>query len=131
MLNILLIAAQVLEPSSITPADVTLRLSDGRPPKVYYPDQAMRLGVDGDVQARCVVGAGGKLEACELRAVSPANQGFDDSAGRLLPNIVVDPMAKDGQPTVGKSINLTIEYRSTGFRSVGPSREPRYSVKFK
>jgi hypothetical protein len=54
--------------------------------------------------------------------VSPGGQGFDDSAKRLLKDVVAIQVDKDGQPTAGKSIEFTIEYRSTG---------QRYSVTFK
>lgn len=105
MLTVLLMMAQ-MEALSLDSA--SLHTLSGRPIKVYYPDQAMRAGVDGVVQARCAVGPDARLEACELLSVAPAGQGFDDSAKRLLADIAAAPAGKDGQPTAGKSIQFTI-----------------------
>ncbi|USQ93740.1 energy transducer TonB [Caulobacter sp. RL271] len=126
-----LVMAQIATAAPLTPQDVELRHARRWPFSAYYPDQAQRMGVAGDVQARCLVNDKTRLENCELLSVTPAGRGFDDSAKRLLPDVVVDSVAKDGQPTAGRSITLTIEYRSTGLRSASSSRNPSYSVVFK
>lgn len=126
-----LIMAQIATAAPMTPQDVELRPARRWPFSAYYPDHAQRMGIAGDVQARCVVSDKARFENCELLSVTPAGHGFDDSAKRLLPDVVVDSVAKDGQPTAGRPITLTIEYRSTGLHSVGSSRSPHYSVVFK
>jgi len=130
MLLAWLAMAQVATAAPLTPKEVGFHHGrhafDG-----YYPDRAQRLGIAGDVQARCVIDENARLQACELLSITPTGEGFDDSAKRLLPDVVMDKVTKDGQPTAGKLVAFTIQYRSTGFRSVGTSHEPRYSVTFK
>ena len=126
-----LVMAQIAATTALTPKDVKLRPAGRYPFNAYYPDAAQRAGVAGDVQGRCQVSEGHRLVDCAFLSVTPPGQGFDDSATRLLPDVLVDPVAKDGQPSAGRTITFTIVYRSTGLDSVGPSREPDYSVRFK
>lgn len=124
-----LMMAQVVAVAPLTSNDVAFRLAGRWPFAAYYPEYAQRRDLAGEVQARCVVGEDARLQACELLSVTPAGEGFDDSAKRLLPDVLVDRVAKDGQPTAGRSITFTIEYRAKGYRMGGPGQ--RTSVTFK
>lgn len=78
----------------------------------FYPDRAMRVGRTGDVQARCTIAGKGVLTNCTVLNVTPSNSPeFGMSALKLLARHDVDAVTRDGRPTAGRDLLITLEYR--------------------
>lgn len=120
MLQIAAAASPPVISSSTTPltlADVGLHpLSlpfDG-----YYPEQAARRGVSGQAVATCEVVEQGLLRKCAVLSATPSQQAFDLASARLLQkNARIDLTTKDGAPTAGRTLNITVRFTTDGSRS--------------
>lgn len=74
--------------------------------KLFYPDRAYRLGINGDAAATCSVGPGGDLVGCWLTSEAPQDQGFGFALLKMTTCLQVEPVTKGGQSTPGRIIKV-------------------------
>ena len=119
MLQVASVAPPLAGPISTPPltlADVDLH-SLTVPFDGYYPDQAARLGVSGQAVATCKVVKKGLLRKCAVLSATPTHQAFDLASAMLLQkNARIDPATRDGAPTAGRDLNVTVRFTSDGSR---------------
>jgi protein TonB len=74
--------------------------------KEFYPDRAMRLGINGDATAACTVGPSGDLVGCWLSSESPGDQGFGFALLKITTCVQIDPVTKGGLSAPGRTIKV-------------------------
>jgi TonB family protein len=74
--------------------------------KLFYPDRAYRLGINGDATATCSIGPAGDLVRCWLSSESPTDQGFDFALLKMTTCLQVEPVTKSGLPSPGRTIKV-------------------------
>ncbi|KQY91953.1 hypothetical protein ASD21_16835 [Caulobacter sp. Root1455] len=79
---------------------------------LYYPERAQRLGVSGQAAARCQIAAEGLLRNCVALSAAPTDQGFDEAATKLLEHAKVDATTHGGEPSVGRTLTVTVRFKS-------------------
>jgi hypothetical protein len=70
------------------------------PPGPYFPDNAYRRQVGGEVWIKCMVGPSDELDACEALEVSPGGFGFEYAAVKMAERRYIKA-APAAQPSVG------------------------------
>lgn len=78
---------------------------------LYYPERAQRLGISGEAIARCRITAEGSLRDCAVLSFAPADQGFNEAALKLLESARADIATRKGEPSVGRTLDVTIQFK--------------------
>lgn len=99
----------------LTMQDVGLHPQGRLSLNLFYPERAQRLGISGEAVATCQVSEGGLLRNCVILSAAPTDNSFDLAAAKLLANAKTDPSTKTGEPTAGKTLNLTVKFVSRSF----------------
>lgn len=68
----------------------------------YYPAQAVRRNVEGNVLLDCMVSASGWLNACRIIEETPREWGFGAAALRIAADHQMAPAMRDGVPVEGR-----------------------------
>jgi protein TonB len=77
----------------------------------FYPDRALGMGVEGEVELRCLVNAAGQLHDCQANGETPKNLGFAQAALKLSRYMRIAPKTIDGQPVDGGVLVEPIKFR--------------------
>ena len=96
---LLIAAAPVMAPG--TEADRApgwLVKPDGERIARFYPDRAMREGVEGRVVIACTVETDTRLHDCRIEAETPAGYGFGAAALKLSDEMRLAPAIRNGVP---------------------------------
>ena len=80
----------------------------------YYPERALRMGLAGDTQIRCLIDASGVLNPCWVLWESDPAQDFGAAAMRVSTFYRMTPTTRDGRPTVAGSYRLRIIFALPG-----------------
>lgn len=64
--------------------------------------------LQGSAKARCRVGPGGDLEACEMLRLEPADPAVEQEARRSLDEVTVQTWTDEGRSTIGSSVVLEV-----------------------
>ncbi|MDP1629868.1 MAG: energy transducer TonB [Caulobacter sp.] len=83
---------------------------DGDQVARYYPERAVRMGVEGKVVLVCVVGTDTRLSDCKVVSEEPADFEFGDAAINLAAEMRMTPKIQDGLPVEG-SVRLPIVFK--------------------
>lgn len=75
-----------------------------------FPLFASMVGLEADVQLRCVAQADGRLENCRVAKATPAGLGFEDAALSQTGEYLLNPRQVDGNPAKG-SVAFTVRFR--------------------
>jgi TonB family protein len=97
-------------PTVITSPD-WLRRPSGEEVARYYPDRAMRLGLEGRAVLSCEVSAAGVLVDCSVTSEEPADGGFGEAALRMTRLFKMRPMTRDGRLVGGSRVRIPINFR--------------------
>jgi protein TonB len=100
---------------ALTMQDVDLHRRGRLVLDLFYPERAQRLGISGEAVATCQVAEGGLLQDCAILSATPGDNGFDQAATKLLANAKTDLLTKSGEPTAGRTLNLTVKFVSRSF----------------
>jgi outer membrane biosynthesis protein TonB len=73
------------------------------------PTAAAYRGLNGRVDVRCRVQADGHLGDCRILLETPPGFGVAEGALKLVSKYEIAPMDRDGLPTVGREVPLTLE----------------------
>jgi hypothetical protein len=77
-----------------------------------FPAKARAAGVTSSrVVLSCLVGSNGALTDCSVKEENPADLGFGEASLALAPQFVMKLWGDDGQPMVGRRINLPVRYQ--------------------
>ena len=107
----LIAAAPVLAPG--TEADRApdwLVKPDGDRIAHYYPERAMRDGVEGGATIVCVVRTDTQLHDCAVQSETPAAYGFGDAAVKLAGEMRMAPAIRQGLP-VEAQVRVPLAFR--------------------
>jgi periplasmic protein TonB len=82
------------------------------PPNIlrFYPDAALRKGIEGKATIRCVVNAQGLLYDCVAISETPEGLGFGAAAVKMSILFKMRPKTKDGQPVDGGIVAIPINF---------------------
>ncbi|MEK7427348.1 MAG: energy transducer TonB [Pseudomonadota bacterium] len=87
-----------------------LRRPSGEDIARYYPDRALRMGVEGRATLSCTVTTSGGLEGCGVVGESPEDQDFGAAALRMSRLFKMRPMTRDGAPVSGGTVRIPIRF---------------------
>ena len=78
----------------------------------YFPDRALRMGVDGSAVIECVLSANGELDDCVPVSESVPNFSFLDAAMRMAKEgaIKAKPRIVDGGPVDEEVVQVTVPF---------------------
>lgn len=113
----LLMSAEALPPASgvLTLDEVTVHWRRRPFDRGYYPDAAAYRHVEGSAVILCRIRGDGTLNRCKVERQDPPHGGFGQPTVHYFTDLmVVDPVARDGTPTVGCSIRLHKDWRIDG-----------------
>jgi protein TonB len=77
----------------------------------YYPAGAKARHLAGAAEISCMISDVQSLTDCKVISETPPGEGFGSAAVGLFSTIAVDPTAKDGSSTAGRSIDLHFTFR--------------------
>jgi protein TonB len=85
------------------PVEITRPTWERRPEDVarFYPERAIRRGVEGQVRLDCLVTVGGALN-CRIIEETPRNWGFGEAALSIAREYRMAPALRDGVPVEGR-----------------------------
>lgn len=76
----------------------------------YYPPDARAQSVEGRVALDCLVDAEGRV-TCAVATEDPLGWGFGEAALRISRYFRMAAATRDGRPTSGGSVRVTIAFR--------------------
>lgn len=78
----------------------------------YFPDRALRMGVDGSAVIECVLSAEGDLDECVPVAESAPNFGFAFASLEMAKQraITAAPRLVDGVPLDGEVVQVVVPF---------------------
>lgn len=92
----------------------------------YYPDRALRMGIDGQATMSCAVLPDGSLTDCNVVSENPPDQGFGLAALKMARLFRMRPQFINGLPVGEARVNVPIRFRvpreSPPANSPGPSK---------
>jgi TonB family protein len=80
-------------------------------PLRYYPEVALKSGVEGRAKIRCIVGLDGRLEACEVLNEAPEGYAFGAAAIRMSELFHMKLLDKQGKSTPGGIVEVPIRFQ--------------------
>lgn len=86
------------------------RLPDPHSQAENFPLFASMVGLEANVQLRCVAQADGRLANCRVTKATPAGLGFEEAALSQTGEYLLNPRQVDGQPAKG-SVAFTVRFR--------------------
>jgi TonB family protein len=76
-----------------------------------YPEKAQRARIPGEAAVDCIVDANGALTQCRVLWERPRNLGFGEAAVQLYSHFRMQPLTRDGRPTVGAHIEMPLRFQ--------------------
>lgn len=77
----------------------------------FYPDRAMRIGIEGSTRITCRVHLSGRLVDCVVQSESPLGYDFGAAAIRLAGTLRMRPMLRNGEAVDGGMVTIPIQWR--------------------
>jgi TonB family protein len=111
-LSLLLSASSAADLPPLTGNDVRVQVDSSASKELrFYPEAAQRAHIEGIASVLCTITADGRLSDCTTAVENPPGYGFAAATVRLASHMRVAPRAKDGSPTVGRSLRVDMAYK--------------------
>ena len=83
-----------------------------------WPTEALKKGIDGKAEIRCLISVHGALYDCRVESEQPEGMGFGAAAIALTPQFLMKPATRDGKPVVS-GVQIPISFSGPSQKVTG------------